>query len=123
MTSLRGQWQSRRAYFESHAAEVERFNLVRRAEQARELQVRTSARLNPPQEIVAVLGPEPDTTTARQAWLTAVETQAVHDERFRGAPAHGPEARWSGMLVDQSVATARATLDVPAAAETELSLL
>src|SRR4051812_5140664 len=68
MASLRGQWQSRRAYFDSHAAEVERFTLVRRAEQARELQVRTSARLNPPQAIVAVLGPEPDATTALQAW-------------------------------------------------------
>jgi conjugative relaxase-like TrwC/TraI family protein len=123
MASLREQWQSRRAYFDSHAAEVERFNLVRRAEQTRELQVRTNAHLNPPHSVVAVLGPEPDATSARQAWLTAVETQAVHDERFAGAVELGPEARWSGMLVGQSVAAARATLDEPVAAEAELSLL
>ena len=106
--SLRAQWQSRRSYFELHAGEVDRLNVVRRAEQARELQVRTEAHVRPPEAIIATLGCEPTVPMARQAWLNAVETRAVHDERF-GAELHDhPDARWSERLADAAVATAQA---------------
>ncbi len=120
---LRAQWQTRRSYFELHADEVERFNLVRHAEQARELQVRTAARLHPPDAIVAVLGLEPDVASERQAWLHAVETQAVHNERFGTGLHTNAEARWSDTIAEASIAVARAELRGMELADAELSLL
>jgi conjugative relaxase-like TrwC/TraI family protein len=105
--SLRGQWQARRSYFELHAGEVERLNVVRRAEQARELQVRTEAHIRPPTATIAALGPEPTVPAKRQAWLNAAETQAVHDERF-GTEVDDADSRWSERVVKATVATAQA---------------
>jgi len=41
----------------------------------------------------------------RQSWLNAVETRAVHDERF-GADDH-PDSRWSARVVEATIATAQ----------------
>jgi conjugative relaxase-like TrwC/TraI family protein len=106
IASLRGQWQVRRAYFDLHADEVDRLNVVRRAEQARELQVRTEARVRPPAATVAALGPEPTVHTERQSWINAVETRAIHNERF-GDEDH-PDRLWSEQVVEATIATAQA---------------
>ncbi|MBA3655051.1 MAG: relaxase domain-containing protein [Actinobacteria bacterium] len=105
--TLRDQWQTRRSYFESHAAEVDRLALVRRAEQSRELQVRTHARIEPPEAVVAALGAEPDALTARQAWHNAAETRAVHDERFPTDTNGDLDAHWSQRLADAAINTAQ----------------
>jgi hypothetical protein len=120
--ALRSQWQRRHAYFESHAEDVDRFNLVRRAEQARELQVRMDAHVRPPEVIVAMLGAEPKIPAARQAWLRAAETHAVHDERFGADFNDGSEGRWSQRLAEDANDRARAELGGEAFVEAELSL-
>ncbi|HUR77043.1 MAG TPA: hypothetical protein VMZ22_03770, partial [Acidimicrobiales bacterium] len=117
---MRSQWRTRRTYFESHADEVERLNLVRRAEQTRELQVRTDAHIRPPASVVAALGPEPLRVEARQTWHRAVEETAIHYERFDGANSDDPEADWSERLVHAAVASARSVAAERAPVEAEL---
>jgi hypothetical protein len=92
--TLRVQWQARRLYFDQHSYEVDRLIVVRRAEQSRELQVRTNTHVQPA-VVVEASGNEHSSPAARQAWRAAVEERAVHDERFgpenQELPAASPE--------------------------------
>ncbi|MGI8807262.1 MAG: MobF family relaxase, partial [Acidimicrobiales bacterium] len=75
--SLRAQWKERHDYLDDHGDEVSRLSLVRRAEEARELQVRTAGRLSVSPEADAADGPAPAAQALRQAWLARVEHLAV----------------------------------------------
>jgi conjugative relaxase-like TrwC/TraI family protein len=92
--SLRAQWQTRRDYFDDHASEVDRLSVVRRAEQARELQVRTKAHAQPDVHGVT----EPAGIATRQAQRANNEQRAVDVERFGTAS--------PGALTDRPVAIA-----------------
>ncbi|MEY2472971.1 MAG: hypothetical protein QOK28_2300 [Actinomycetota bacterium] len=118
--TLRAQWEMRRDYFTSHADEVDRLTVVGRAEQARELQVRTQARVRPPAAVVAALGREPSRVDARQAWRAAVETAAVHEERFGGATADDSGGSWSEGLADAAIASARSAMSERVFVEAEV---
>src|SRR5205823_4368210 len=102
--------------------EVDRLNVVRRAEQARELQVRTEARIRPAAETVAVLGSEPGIHTERQSWLNAVETRAIHDERFSSETPDHPDRRWSERRAEVTEATARTEVDARVLEPAELGV-
>jgi hypothetical protein len=119
--TLRSQWQARRSYFESHLDEVDRLTVVRRAEQARELQVRTEAHIRPPATVVAELGPEPRGVEARQSWQNAVETAAIRDERFNST-ADEPDRDWSERLAHAAVATAQSAAAERNAVEADLGV-
>jgi hypothetical protein len=62
--------------------------------------------VRPPAATVAALGPEPTVHTERQSWINAVETRAIHNERF-GDEDH-PDRLWSEQVVEATIATAQA---------------
>ncbi|MGH3372774.1 MAG: MobF family relaxase [Nocardioidaceae bacterium] len=107
----------RAAFLTEHAADVERFDLLRQAEQAREVQVRTAALDAVPEDIIEVLGPPPATRTECLDWEAAVAVIAVYRERFETlevtdgceGPAlllgPRPPAGSAGRAWDQAVAT------------------
>lgn len=72
----------RAAYLAGHPAEVAAYPLVRRAELARDLQVRAQAAITPPARLTATLGQPPEDAIARRAWTDAAELVAVHTERY-----------------------------------------
>jgi len=73
---------ARADYLAEHPAEVVAYPLVRRAELARELEVRAQAAVEPPERLLAALGTPPEQPIARRAWTDAAELVAVHSERY-----------------------------------------
>ncbi len=79
--ALRYEW------LEAHSDLVAEHQVVRRAERARETQVRVGAVNNPDAAIRDVLGPEPTLQRDRRAWRHAVAATAVYRARNPGAVA------------------------------------
>jgi len=75
----------RAAFLAEHADDVKRVDLLRRAEQAREVQVRTAAVDDIPDDVIELLGPPPTSRSERLTWEAAVAEVAVYRERY-GAP-------------------------------------
>jgi hypothetical protein len=73
----------RHEWFDTHADLVAEHQLVRRAERARETQVRITAINTPEPAVRDVLGPEPTIQRQRLLWRRAVETTAVYKARHR----------------------------------------
>lgn len=93
---LRSLWRQRQAWLESHHEQIDRLQIVTRAERARELEVAAAARERPPSEVLLAVGSEPDDHVARQAWEQAVVEASVHLDRYGSldADATGLES-WS----------------------------
>jgi conjugative relaxase-like TrwC/TraI family protein len=72
----------RAAFLAEHAEDIERLDLVRQAEAAREVQVRTSALNAVPEDVVEFLGPEPSARSEHLAWEAAVADVAIYRERY-----------------------------------------
>ncbi|MEW6477658.1 MAG: MobF family relaxase [Actinomycetota bacterium] len=75
----------RAAFLADHAQEIARVDLLRRAEHAREVQVRTAALDDIPDDVLELLGPPPASRPERLTWESTVAEIAVYHERF-GAP-------------------------------------
>jgi hypothetical protein len=133
---LRDRWSARRAFFREHSAEVERLAMMSAAERALELKVRTNAGLEPPDDVVRVLGRRPDDYASAQLWRNAVEECAVYRERFGVTHSVGSdltasvlgdcpsdlEAAWLYQRADESLrAAANCEPAPPVARELELS--
>lgn len=86
ITHHEGRQGERVAFLAEHAPDVERADLLRRAERARELQVRTAALDDVAEDVIELLGPPPATRSERVSWEAAVAEIAVYRERY-GAPA------------------------------------
>jgi hypothetical protein len=80
LAGLRRRHEDREEYLLGHAPEVERLELVSRAEMARELQVRAGAIT--PEALTALVGREPHSAVERHALRDAAEQLAIHKERF-----------------------------------------
>jgi len=108
VAALRAKWAERRLFLDEHEAEVDRLALVRGAERAAELKVRTMAKVEPSGALLEAVGPRPAEYLCAQRWRNAVEEVALYLERYGrsptvpGEPAEGllgpqpsdPEARW-----------------------------
>jgi conjugative relaxase-like TrwC/TraI family protein len=79
----------RAAYLTDHPDEVAAYPLVRRAELARELEIRADAAVNPPGRLLVALGAPPEQPIARRTWTDAAELVAVHAERYGTSGATG----------------------------------
>ena len=77
---------ARASYVESHPDEVASYPLVRRAELARELELRAAAVVVPPPALIEAIGGPPTHPIARRAWSDAAEILAVHHERYGTDP-------------------------------------
>jgi hypothetical protein len=78
--------EARLGYLAEHSAEVASYPLVRRAELARELEIRAASAVAAPHAVVEALGAPPLFPIARRAWADAAEAVAVHHERYGSAP-------------------------------------
>jgi hypothetical protein len=85
ITHHEGRQADRAAFLADHAEDVERVDLLRRAERARELQVRTAALDDIPDDVIELLGRPPGSREERLTWEAAVAEIAVYRERY-GAP-------------------------------------
>jgi conjugative relaxase-like TrwC/TraI family protein len=85
ITHHEGRQADRTAFLAEHAEDVERVGLLRRAERAREVQVRTAALDDIPDDVTELLGPPPVSREERLTWEAAVAEIAVYRERY-GAP-------------------------------------
>ena len=82
VAALTDQHDAHSQFTVDHAAEVDRYRLVRRAELARELHVRAQAATHLTDGLDADDGtPLPASPIARRAWLDASEAVAVHADR------------------------------------------
>lgn len=81
----------RHEWLEAHSELVGEHQVVRRAERARETQVRVAAVNNPDAAVRDVLGSEPTLQRDRRAWRHAVATTAVYRARNPGAVSDAPE--------------------------------
>jgi hypothetical protein len=88
-----GRQAERNAFLDGHAEDVDRVDLLRRAERARELQIRTAALDDIPDDVVDLLGPPPTSRSERMSWEAAVAEIAVYRERYAApeAPADPTE--------------------------------
>ncbi len=82
LVGLDEQTAARAAYLTQHPDEVAAYPLVRRAELARELQLRAQSAVDPPGRLLAALGTPPVQPIAQRAWIEAAELVAVHAERY-----------------------------------------
>ena len=73
---------ARAAFLAEHAPEVARLDLVRRAEAAKEVQVRTGALEAVPSEVVELLGERPARREDALRWEAAVAEIAVYRDRY-----------------------------------------
>ena len=73
----------RHEWFDTHADLVDEHQLVRRAERARETQIRITAINTPEPAVRDLLGPEPTVQRQRLLWRRAVERTAVYNARHR----------------------------------------
>jgi len=62
----------RAAFLADHAEDLERVDLLRRAERVREVQVRTAALDDIPDDVTELLGPPPVSREERSTWKAAV---------------------------------------------------
>ncbi len=144
--------EARAAYLADHPDEVADYPLVRRAELARELELRAATAVTPPHTVVEVIGAPPSNPIAHRAWSDAAEAVAVHHERYRASASTGAAtpveavlgprhsdvyagASWDRAAQALNVAakaiaesleherTSAVELDLPARAQPELSLL
>ncbi|MGD9693901.1 MAG: hypothetical protein AB7V20_13810, partial [Phycisphaerales bacterium] len=93
LTAAEGQAAERRAWLTDHADVVTDYDIVSRAERAREIQIAAAATHDLPAALLAVIGPEPGTQRERHTWRKAVETVAVYRERHGvTATGNGPDA-------------------------------
>ena len=83
-----GQQALRHEWLETHSELVAEHQVVRRAERARETQVRVAAVNNPDAAIRDLLGPEPTLQRDRRAWRHAAAATAVYRARNPDAVAH-----------------------------------
>ena len=136
LAELRERWAERRAYFRAHEAEVDRLSLVVAADRARELQVRTAALVNPPEEVIHAVGESPGDYATSQAWRNGVQDAAVYLERFGrqsgvdsadsiasvlGSRPTEPEAAWQYQIAADSLRAA-AVVEPSPSPVVELSL-
>ena len=96
--ALRRKWAARQAFLGDHSIEVERLTLVRAAERAAELKVRTRATTEPSRVLLEAMGRRPDDYIAAQRWRNAVEDVAVYLERFGMSNATLSEDRVESIL-------------------------
>jgi conjugative relaxase-like TrwC/TraI family protein len=105
---VRRRHKLRQEFLDDHQAEVTELQVLRRAELAREVHVRATARISPPEELAELLGRDP---IADRAVADAAEALAVHAERYGlvpddpgsllGSPPMAGEARMSYERVEQ----------------------
>jgi conjugative relaxase-like TrwC/TraI family protein len=81
------QQAQRHDWFDTHSDLLAEHNLARRAERARETQVRIAAINTPDGAVIDILGPEPTAQRERLQWRRAVETTAIYNARH---PQAGP---------------------------------
>jgi hypothetical protein len=84
VTALQGRSVQRREFLDQHRLELERREVIRRLEEARELQVRLGATERPPSTLLERIGRRPTDERRRQFWSRAVEETAVLSERYNG---------------------------------------
>lgn len=77
---------ARTTYLAEHPDEVAEYPLVRRAELARELQLRAATAVAPPHAVLEMIGASPVNPVTRRAWSDAAEAVAVHRERYGTSP-------------------------------------
>ena len=77
-----GRHADRAAFLAEHAEEAQRVDLLRGSERARELQVRTAALDDIPDDVIELLGPPPVSRPGRLTWESAVAEIAVYRERY-----------------------------------------
>jgi hypothetical protein len=118
----------RREYLADHPDETAAYQIVRRAELARELEVRAAAASAPPHAVVEVLGAAPVHPIAWRAWMDAAESAAVHHDRYGtdaeshalGLPSQVLGPRPSELYAGASWDRAADALDVAAKVQQEL---
>ena len=95
------QQAQRHEWFDTHSDLVAEHQLVRRAERARETQVRITAVNTPEPAVRDVLGPEPTIQRQRLLWRRAVETTALYNARHRDVaiPADGLDQELDGRRI------------------------
>ena len=85
--SLSNQLAQHADHLDQHPDEVTAYPIVRRAELARDLQVRACVAINPPGRLLVALGAPPEQPIARRSWTDAAELTAIHIERYGTAEA------------------------------------
>jgi conjugative relaxase-like TrwC/TraI family protein len=98
------QQDARLGWMAEHADLVAEHALVRRAERAREIQIRVAATTSLSATVHDVLGPEPNTQRERLAWRSAVEAIAVYHARYPGAATH-EGGTWEQLMGDRPADT------------------
>lgn len=73
---------ARETYLTGHSEEVAAHPVIRRAELARELELRARSATNPPGPYVLAVGTQPAHPVAARAWRTAAELAAIHLDRY-----------------------------------------
>ena len=114
------QQAARQMWMAEHSDLVEEHALVRRAERAREIQVRVAATTSLSPSVREVLGAEPSNQRERLAWRSAVEAIAAYHARFpnvASADGNVRERLLGARPTDVNAAAdyARAAVDVDAA--------
>lgn len=89
---LRRAQQDHEVFLAVHAEDVERLSVVRRAERARELQVRAGAAADPEEWALSILTATQQPAGSRQRRRDAVEEVAVYEERFSASPLESADA-------------------------------
>ncbi|MDP9419543.1 MAG: hypothetical protein M3P53_05250, partial [Actinomycetota bacterium] len=89
---LRRAQQDHEVFLADHAEDVERLSVVRRAERARELQVRAGAAADPEEWALSILTATQQPAGSRQKRRDAVEEVAVYEERFSASPLESADA-------------------------------
>ena len=82
ITHHRHRQAARAAFFAEHAEEVARLDLVRRAEAAKEVQVRTNAAATVSADVIDLLGDRPTSREPILQWEAAVAEIAVYQDRY-----------------------------------------
>ncbi|HSH60138.1 MAG TPA: hypothetical protein VK988_10945, partial [Acidimicrobiales bacterium] len=89
---LRRAKREHQVFLADHAQDVERLAVVRKAEKARELQVRAGAAAQPEDWALSLLTASQRDAGARQRRRDAAEEVAVYGERFSVSPSESAEA-------------------------------
>jgi ATP-dependent exoDNAse (exonuclease V) alpha subunit len=78
----------RQTWAVEHAEPIIESDILRRAEHARETQIRTAAIHRVPESVTRLVGREPSTQHDRRIWQRAVEDTAVYHDRHHPLPGH-----------------------------------
>ncbi len=82
----------RSTWLAEHSDVVTEYDLVGRAERAREIQIAAAAVHDVPSTLHSVIGPEPASQRERHTWRKAVESAAIYRERYGvTATGNGPD--------------------------------